>query len=96
MNLAQANIIRSNKISGKSRPNAEQRRSDVEAKIAEESKWAFDRLWDTYQTYNGEYSTYKTDLGNCLHLTEIKLLTLQVYSFFLGVVVIKDEIVNEN
>lgn len=55
MTAAKANLIRAVRIAGKEQSNTERRAAEEAARLADESRWPLNRIWETYKAAHPEH-----------------------------------------
>lgn len=55
MTAAKANLIRAVRIAGKEQSNTERRAAEEAARLADESRWPLNRIWEAYKAAHPEH-----------------------------------------
>lgn len=70
MTESKASLIRADRMRGKDLPNTERRKAEAEAKVADQSRWTIERIWQLYEQTNTDKPTTKTDRYFMRHLSK--------------------------
>lgn len=68
MTPSKAASARVRRIHGDEPSNEERREAERVAKLAEQSRWTINKLWEEYKAQKGDYPTLRTDKSNYNHI----------------------------